>query len=143
MPGTIVCGIDETREARIAARVAGGLAQRLGLRLVLVRVVDVPESGGSDPVGRHTSDAERTLATIGDELEQRVPVEARVLFGDRAARLAQAASEEGADLIVLGSRTGGFRGRRLRSSLARELEAATPTPVLLAAGDAERRDGRS
>jgi nucleotide-binding universal stress UspA family protein len=54
------------------------------------------------------------------------------MLGNRAEALAQAAAEEGADLIVVGSRSAGFGSRTLRCTLARELEAATPVPVLVA-----------
>lgn len=138
MAGTIVCGVSESPEARAAARLAGVLAHRLALRLVLVHVVEVPEAHGSSSLGS----AEQTLDAIETQLAERIPVETRVMFGDRAALLAQAAAEEGADLIVLGSRADGFRNRHLRCTLARELEAATPIPVLLASVGADERSER-
>jgi Universal stress protein family len=51
----------------------------------------------------------------------------RVVHGSRAEAIAEVAAEEGADLIVLGSRAGGLRRRLLRSGLARELEQVTGT----------------
>jgi nucleotide-binding universal stress UspA family protein len=56
----------------------------------------------------------------------------RVVQGDPAQALAAVADEEGADLIVLGSRAAGLGRRLLRSGLAAELEAATHVPVLVA-----------
>ena len=38
MAGTILCGVNESAEARNAARVAGALSKQLELRLVLVHV---------------------------------------------------------------------------------------------------------
>jgi len=58
--------------------------------------------------------------------------ERRIEYGEGAELLALVAAEEGADLIVIGSSTRGFRGRQLRCSLARELEAMTSVPVLIA-----------
>jgi nucleotide-binding universal stress UspA family protein len=51
------------------------------------------------------------------------------------------ADEEGADLIVLGSRPAGLGRRMLRSRLVRELEAATHVPVLVAPPSTRARSG--
>jgi nucleotide-binding universal stress UspA family protein len=124
MYGTIVCGITETPEARAAAQLAAALAGRLGLRLVLVHVA-IPD---------RTDTAIGQLAgELGDH------VEARVVSGNRADGLASVAADEGADVIVLGSRP---RGRRLCCALARELEAVTDVPVLIAPPGTRERSAR-
>ena len=58
--------------------------------------------------------------------------EQRSAVGDPAALLGQIAAEEAADLIVVGSRARGRLRRGLESRLARQLETATPVPVLIA-----------
>jgi nucleotide-binding universal stress UspA family protein len=58
--------------------------------------------------------------------------ETRILLGNPADALAEVAADEGADLIVIGSRPAGLGSRRLRCALARELEAATHIPVVMA-----------
>jgi hypothetical protein len=45
-------------------------------------------------------------------------------------------------VIVVGSRAGGLGSRKLCSTLARELEAATPVPVLVAPPSTRRRSKR-
>ena len=68
-----------------------------------------------------------------------------VLFaggGNRVDGLAQVAADEGADAIVLGSRPRGARGRQLRCTLARQLEAAQSVPVLIAPPATRERNGR-
>ena len=110
MGGTIVCGVTGTAAARDASELAAALAARLGLRLVLVHV---SRDGGPGP------------AAVA------WPEEVRVIKGIPAQALAEVADEEGADLIVLGSRVAGFGRRLLRSGLATELEAATHVPVLV------------
>ena len=45
-------------------------------------------------------------------------------------------------MIVLGSRARGARGHQLRCTLARELEAATIVPVLIAPPPTRERSGR-
>jgi nucleotide-binding universal stress UspA family protein len=132
MSGTIVCGVTESRGGRSAAELAHALGLRLGLRLVLVNVVDgVPEGTQESLTARQRQNgAERTLNEIVRKLGK--GTEKRVVLGDRAEALAQVAAEEGADMIVLGSRSTGVGSRKLRCTLARELEATTPIPVLVA-----------
>ena len=130
MGGTIVCDVTDPSAARCASQFAGALGARLGLRVVLVSVVArVPPS-----------DAERALDAIARELGR--DTETRVATGDHAEALARVAAEEGADLIVVGARPAGLGGRKLRWTLARELEAATPVPVLVAPPSTRKRSDR-
>ncbi len=127
-------------EARAATQLAAALAARLGLRLVLVHVTAATrevEHDGTEEPGRGA--IERTLEAIAREVGD---AEARVVWGNRVDGLAQAAAEEGADVIVLGSRARGARGRQLRCGLARELEAATVVPVVIAPPATRKRGGR-
>jgi len=125
MGGTIVCDVTDPLVGRGAAEFAAALGARLGLRLVLVHV------GGK---------GERGLEAIGRGLAQ--AAETRVAVGDHAEALARVAAEEGADLVVVGARPAGLGGRNLRWTLARELEAATPVPVLVAPPSTRKRSGR-
>jgi len=119
MGGTVVCGVTGTPGGRGAADLAHALATRLGLRLVLVHVVAaVP------------AEAEQILTEVA--LEIGAETETRIMLGNRADALSEVAAEEGADLIVIGSRPAGLGSRRLRCALARELEAATHIPVVVA-----------
>jgi nucleotide-binding universal stress UspA family protein len=130
--GTIVCGVAESPEGRSAAQLARAIGARLELRLVLVHVVDGVPPGTHESVTarQRQMGAERTLEAIAREIGDEA--ERRIVLGDRAEGLARVAAEEGADLIVLGSRSAGLGSRNLRCALARELEAATPVPVLVA-----------
>jgi nucleotide-binding universal stress UspA family protein len=131
MGGTLVCGVTETRDGRSAAELAHALAARLGLRLVLVHVVDGVRRGTQESLTarQRQTGAERLLNQIARDIGD---AEKRVMVGSRAEALAQVAAEEGADLIVIGSRTVGLGSRKLRCTLARELEAVTPIPVVVA-----------
>lgn len=142
MRGTILCDVTEPLAGRSAAGFAGALAARLGLRLVLVHVVSGLTRAALESVtGRQLrSGAERTLAAIARELGP--DAETRVAIGDHAETLARVAAEEGADLIVVGGRPAGLGGRNLRWTLARELEAATPVPVLVAPPSTRKRSDR-
>jgi len=139
MGGTIVCGVTESAEGRGAAELTAALGARLALRVVLVHVIDGAEASAPDSLGarQRRSGAERMLAELAREVG--VGAETRLVLGRRGDALASVAAEEGADAIVVGSRAGGLRGRALRSTLARELEAATPVPVLVAPPPTRRR----
>jgi|GEM_PF-1727505 len=138
--GTIVCAVSSEPGSRGAADLAHALGARLGLRLVLVSVVDGIAAGTGESLSarQQHAGAERTVREIADELGG--APETRVVSGPRADTLAQVAADEGADLIVVGSRPAGLGGRKLRCSLARELEAATSVPVLVAPPATRRRD---
>jgi nucleotide-binding universal stress UspA family protein len=130
MSGTVVCGVTGTPEGRAAAELAAALAARLGLRLVLAHALSH---------GRHRAEAEAMLTAIARGLGVS---ETRLVMGPRVDALAEVAADEGADVIVVGSRRRGARGGQLRCSLARDLEAAQPVPVLIAPPATRRRSGR-
>ena len=136
--GTIVCGMVDSDEGRDAAELACALGARLGLRVVLVSVVEGP-LGAEESVGgrQRQRSAQKALAECARDLGN--GAETRLLLGPRAEGIAQIAAEEGADLIVLGSRSGLLGNGRLRCTLAGELEAATPVPVLVAPPSTRRR----
>jgi nucleotide-binding universal stress UspA family protein len=130
--GTIVCGVTGAPDGRSAAELARALGTRLGLRLVLVHVLDGVPPGTHESVTarQQQAGADRILDEIAQDIGD--GTETRVMLGDRADALAQVAAEEGADLIVIGSRPAGLASRKLRCTLARELEAVTSVPVVLA-----------
>lgn len=130
MQGTIVCGVTAAPEARAAAQLADALAARLGLRLVLAHVA---AGHRDDP------DAQARLEALADDLGS--GPELRLVHGSRVDALARVAADEGADVIVLGSQPHGARGRRLRCSLARQLEAVQAVPVLIAPPATRDRSG--
>jgi nucleotide-binding universal stress UspA family protein len=139
MGGTIVCGVAERPDGRTAAELARALSVRLGLRLVLVHVIDGVPTGAHESLTarQRQTGAEQILNAIAREIGN--GTEKRVVLGNRADALAQVAAEEGADLIVLGSRLAGLGSRKLRCTLACDLEAATPVPVLVAPPSTRKR----
>jgi nucleotide-binding universal stress UspA family protein len=117
-----------------ALRVARELCTQLGLRLVIAhvarsyRVVDSAE-GLTNVKARQG--ASRLLEEIVRDQGLDSDVDRRAEVGDPAQRLASIAAEEGADLIVVGSRRQGRRRVKLVSGLAGELSAATSRPVVV------------
>jgi nucleotide-binding universal stress UspA family protein len=137
--GTIVCGVTETPDGRSAAELARALVARLGLRLVLVHVLDGVPAGTQESLTarQRQAGADRILNEIARDIGN--GTEKRVMVGRRAEALAQVAAEEGADLILIGSRPAGLANRKLRCTLARELESATPVPVVVAPPTTRKR----
>jgi nucleotide-binding universal stress UspA family protein len=142
MGGTIVCAVGDATEARSAVELANALRTRLGLRLVLVSVVDGLPPGAEESLTarQRQTGAEQELERIARESGD--DTETRVVLGHQVDALAQVAAEEAADAIVVGSRPAGLGNRMLRSPLARELEAATPVPVLVAPPATRKRSDR-
>jgi nucleotide-binding universal stress UspA family protein len=133
--GTIVCGVGDAARGRVAGDVAAALSERLAMRLVLVHVVAEGPVPPADALERRVRE-ETALEALAGELHA---VEARIVVGSVVDGLARVAAEEGADLIVLGSRELGAGRGRLRCRLARDLEAATPVPILIAPPTTRRR----
>ncbi len=137
MRGTIVCGVTDSEDGRGALALAAELSERLGLRLVLAHVADGIAPLGVNGEGSVTTrggrdGAARLVARLAVEQGVAGRAEQRSAVGEPAALLAQIAAEEGADMIVVGSRARGRLRRGLESKLVRELETETPVPVLIA-----------
>jgi nucleotide-binding universal stress UspA family protein len=136
MHGTVVCALTDGAEKSDAVAQASAISERLGLRLVLAHVVDgIAALGDGDE--SMTMKADRVAATrqlaelVRDHgLDERA--ESRVAIGDPATLVGRIASEEAADVIVVGARRRGWGRRGLESKLADELETETPVPVLVA-----------
>jgi nucleotide-binding universal stress UspA family protein len=138
MNGSIVCGIDGSEESRSALRLAGALAERLGLRLMMAHVsAEAVFAGGSEPqepVAMLTPE----LSRVGEQLLERVAeaeqvpfAERRVLHGLPAERLADLADEEAAYLIVVGSRGRGAFRRAFLGSVSSDVIGLARRPVLV------------
>ena len=137
MRGTVLCGIDDVDAGRGALELAGEVSEKLGLRLVVAFVVDgIPRVGRDGDEGATTRDdrphAARLVTRLLAEHDLSDRAERRSAVGDPLALLSQIAAEEGADMIVVGSRARGRLRRGLESRLADLLETATPLPVLIA-----------
>lgn len=140
MIDSILCGVDGSPGARAALRVAARLARQLEARLVVAHVVQPqPAARGLGPTAGQLaalpldalSAAGRGLVDrIADE-EQVGDAERRVVFGFAADRLADLADDEGAQLIVVGSRgRRGFKAAWL-GSVSADLIGVAGCPVLV------------
>ena len=139
MNGTVVCGVTGTAEGQAAAELAGALASRLALRLVLVHALPSRHRPLDGDGLRERHEAEAMLRSVADRVGD---PETRVVAGPRVDVLAQVAADEGADVIVVGSRPRGARSGQILCSLARELEAIQTVPVVIAPPATRRRSAR-
>jgi len=146
MTGSIICGVDGSADSRAALRVAAGLAERLGTRLLAVHVVQPQYSspmgvgGGAVPLlasqrGIDMETAERlleeTVAGAGLSELERARTEQRVTAGFPAERLADLADEEPAELIVVGSRGRGAFKSAFLGSVSSDLIGIARAPVVV------------
>ena len=137
MQGTLVCAVTDGAENDDAVAQAVAVSERLGLRLVLAHVVDGIAALEDADVESVTmkgdrEGAERRLEELARDHDLDGSADQRVAVGDPAILLGEIASEEAADVIVVGGRTRGWGRRGLESRLAEELERETPVPVLIA-----------
>jgi nucleotide-binding universal stress UspA family protein len=144
MSGSIVCGVDDSRHARAAARVAGDLAHRLGAPLILVTVADggafLPPPGrvprlpyAHAPAYREALEerGRAALAAVAEDAGVAGDTERRVIVGDMPESLLEEARAEDALIIVVGSRgMGGVRSALLGSTSSAVLRDAD-RPVLV------------
>jgi nucleotide-binding universal stress UspA family protein len=134
----IICGINDSPGALEALRVARLLSGQFEARLVLAYVAD-GWAGGSDE-SLTTSQARQGGGRLLEQAarEHNLQAERRVEVGEPAEALARIAAEEAASLIIVGSRRQGRLRPRLRSTLADDLVASAPCPVVVVPPAARR-----
>jgi nucleotide-binding universal stress UspA family protein len=139
--GSVVCGVDGSTEALTAVGVAGRLATRLGLRLVVVHARQNLQAAVAYPGARSSTPPvtgqEDSVAELVDDVITRAHEAAGtdatdvVEPGPPADVLERVAEREGARLIVIATRgAGGVRAAML-GSVARELAAHATRPVVV------------
>ena len=130
MTGSIVCGVDDSKSAKGAARVARALSAALRLRLVFVRVVD--DATADDKIPAIAARLHH-LADSATEVDR--GAHWLVDVGHAADRLVAVAEEQNAALIVVGST--GPRSSLL-GSVSAEVSRRAPCPVVVVAPGADR-----
>jgi nucleotide-binding universal stress UspA family protein len=153
MRSSIIAGVDGSREATDAARVAASLARGLHRRLVLAHVVAGPpfhadrwqrEVQRRRAIRRGTDLLEGVATEIGEPTARRRIALTGLIEGDLEDRLAALTREEDADLVVVGSRARGALARTLLGSVSASLanNGAYPVVVVPPAWGRRFADGR-
>ena len=141
---TIVCGVDDSHEARSAARVGAALADALDSELLLVHAYSpaasaaaIPSAAVAPPVDhealeeRQRRGGEALLRRIADEDVTGVHVRTRLEADAPASALERCARSERATLIVVGTHGRGPVASALVGSTSVALAAGGPVPVVL------------
>ena len=136
---SIVVATDFSPCSRTAVRLGAALARRQGVPVLLVHAVEPPALDVPTlPMG--TAGLERDLAMAAEigiardasDVRQRgVVVETRVVFGTAAAAILQAAAEQQADLIVVGTHGRKHGAHLFLGSVAESIVRSAPCPVLV------------
>jgi nucleotide-binding universal stress UspA family protein len=141
----IVCGVDGSRDAQVALRFAAQLARQLAVQLVVAHVVrpPLPTPRLEPGAGHLTGIPLEALLAGGEALVDRVLEEEqlgdtrrRVVAGYPAARLADIADEEAAQLIVVGSRGRGSFKAAFLGSVSTDVIGVARCPVVVVPRDA-------
>lgn len=150
MSRPIICGVDGSADSRLAMGVAADLAHRLGARLIVANVVAqlqdpvVPAlayapmarpAGSMPPMTARRTDfdveaAEAMLERIVVE-EGVADAELATIVGNPAERLAGLADDEGAEMIVVGSRGRGAFKAAFLGSVSNSLVSIASCPVVV------------
>jgi nucleotide-binding universal stress UspA family protein len=117
MPETVLCAVDDSEAAGRVLATGRWLAEALPARLVIVHAVD---GSGADELPA----ALRTR--LGDE-----PADVRLVHGSAATAILETAAQEGAELVVVGSRGRGPIHSAMLGSVSRKLAAEAPCPVVI------------
>lgn len=130
MLSRIVCGVDESDAASAVAGTADWLARGLGARLLVLHIA-----------AQAHPEAEELLASIRSKLSAPAG-DVRQVEGDPGDRLLAAVDEDGADLLVVGSRGGGAAIRSLGvGSVSRRLATDATRPVVVVPPDVSAPNG--
>ncbi|MEM9067060.1 MAG: universal stress protein [Myxococcota bacterium] len=152
----VVCGTDLGASGRRAVALAAACAARLGGRLHVVHAMDIPafEEEAIPPGIRpaagtlraRVEEAQRTteakLQALAVDVARDVPSKVTVRAGRPWEALVDAASEDGAAMIVVGPHARSTNlfteiGERLLGTTARRVVRRSPVPVMVATGDVD------
>jgi nucleotide-binding universal stress UspA family protein len=138
---TIVCGVDHSPNALVAARFAKTLAERLALRIVLIHAVQppIPQYEGGMPVPsaelmgiEQLRDAGvALLEKIKQELGSDCEITTEVRIGGASDVIAAVAGEAPTEFVVVGSRGLGSVGKLILGSVSLRLAARGPCPTVM------------
>jgi len=125
--------IDQSREAREAAEVVVSIVQKYGSRLVLLSVVETPESEEVATQTMASPAAVEQLLKNAQALFTQQGIQAQTIEreGKPAFTICDVADEIGADLIVMGCRGLGLTEEGATDSVTNRVINLSPCPVLI------------
>ncbi len=131
---TVLFPIDQSRESRQAAETVATLVKHHNSRLVVLSVVETPET--VEAVGSDVMTSPEAIAEILESAktlfsEQGIQVEAMEREGKPAFTICDVADEIEADLIVMGCRGIGLTEEGAADSVTNRVINLSPCPVLI------------
>ena len=120
MADTIVCGVDKSDATGPVTDVARRLATALSDRLIVAHFVEEPPE-----------EAEELVASLRGSMVENEGADVRLEEGPPAERLLEIADEEGAELLIVGSRGRRSLGRAGMGSVPRRLARDARCPVVV------------
>jgi nucleotide-binding universal stress UspA family protein len=140
----VLLATDLSRTSLPATNEAFAVAGRLRAELLIVSVIDTASlrlPGGRflarvDQVREHRQAAAQELVQRGRR--EGVPVQFLVWEGEPGEAILEAATAEGADIIVLGSHGRGAIGRLLLGSVSERVVRQAAVPVVVVRADADK-----
>lgn len=130
---TILVPVDFSAHTRPTLEMAATLLPDEGGRLIVEHVVDMrplPPYATQTVADAERARAEEALATMIEDLDLTVDVEAMVSVGVPYERISESARDLGADLIVMGTQGLGALDRLLIGSVTERVLRIAPCPVL-------------
>lgn len=127
--GRVLAPIDFSACSRRDARIAAGIADALGLPLLLVHVCPLAEADG----GLSPAAARERLAELRQDVGRGTPgatIETLAVSGEPAAAIAAIATERNAGLVVMGLHGSSGTAPLRPGSIASRMLCATPTMLL-------------
>ena len=136
---TILAAVDGSKPSERAVRMAADLALRLGAQLTLVHVLEpmfIPTEVGGVVLAQIGEDrrkeAQRLLRDAETALKETgLTVHRVVMEGQVADGIAELASSQGFDMVVIGSRGRGAAARVLLGSVSDRLAHICERPILI------------
>jgi nucleotide-binding universal stress UspA family protein len=135
MYGTILVPLDGSEFSERALPMATSLAQAMESKVILMHAASASVFPGADPTEAQCQaieDAESYLAALANGLsEQGLTVEVAAPFGDAAESIVLEVGMRTADLVVMCTHGRSGMGRWIYGSVAEQVLAHSPAPVLL------------
>lgn len=135
---TVLHPTDFSELSQPAFELACALARDYAARLVVLHVAGLPPllpvEGMLMPTPVDEAESARGRLEAVRPTDPRVQVRHRLAVGDPAGEILAAATDEEADLIVLGTHGRGGLSRALMGSVAEAVQRAAPCPVLTVRG---------
>jgi len=144
--GPILVGVDGSPESREALVWAADLARATGASVLAVHAVGLLEklgpAGSSVPSAGHLEEIRTMFETSWCEPVRNngVSVEMQMRYGTPADVVMSAAEQEGAGVVVVGSRGSGRAARGGLGSTSSRLAMSCPVPVVIVPGAQVERE---